>query len=515
MYNNFYELKPAKHTVKLLLNKIHDTAIIFRHGHIAITNYKLGDNPEFEKSLSVYDEIRWKYTRVAGYYVADLHEFRIPRGYNIGMLSKFFNKTNGYTVRVDNDSVYPSDVIDINLMVPPRDDEQRVGLSFLCSQGEFKNNAKFTTLMLDMNTGSGKTYTTVAATAFMHARTVIVVPFSKLLDQWKESYINFTSLEEDDILIVQGSKMCKKIIDGKYKNKKVFIFLSDTIDAFNKTYGDLETIELFRSTNAYVKIIDEIHCDMKIISMVEALSNFRMNFYASASPGRTNKKENWIFNTCFMHVPKFGSNFKTKEEKHLNIVIKQYKFTPTAAQISRMVHKQKKWLNSKSYEKELICSPEDQKIDFVTSIKTMLKWSKKLLKPGNKILILSETIDATLFLQQIAEEYFPGDTSRYYGQLSQTEKDEALTKSIICATISSLGTGADIPGVQHVYNITTYTSQITTAQVSGRGRKLKDGTMVFYIEFVNVGYLKTLRQYEKRKPNLIKLSKTGKLLVIE
>lgn len=510
--DNFYQLIPKRQTVKMRLNKVKDNAIIFRHGHIAITNYELGQNREFEKSLSIWNELLWRYEQVAGYYIPELKEFRLPRGYNTEQLAQFFK---GYNVRVDNDSVYPADKVKIDLLAPPRDDEQRVGLSFLCCQGDFKKNARYTTLMLDMFVGSGKTYTAVAATCFMSARVLIVVPFSKLLSQWKESFMQFTSLKEDDILIVQGSDMCKKIIDGKYKNVKVFITICDTLDAFNKRYGDLETIELFRSMNAYIKIVDEVHRDIKIVSMIEALGNFHMNFYMSATPGRTQKKENWIFKTCFFHVPKFGSKFKTKEEKHLNVIVKRYTFVPTPAQVSRMVHRQKKWLNGKSYEKELIHAPDEQKSDFVTSLKAMLKWSRGLLKEGNKILILCETIDGTEFIRHIADEIFPNKCSRYYGQMKDSEQTEALKATVICATISSLGTGADIPGIQHVYNITTYSSQITAVQTAGRGRKLKDNVSVFYIEMVNMSYMKTLRQYEKRKPNLIKISKTGKIMVID
>ena len=98
--------------------------------------------------------------------------------------------------------------------------------------------------------------------------------------------------------------------------------------------------------------------------------------------------------------------------------------------------------------------------------------------------------------------------------MNKKDKEEALEEDIICATISSLGTGADIKGIQYVFNVATYSSQITATQTAGRARKLKDGTQVWYIEFVNMSYLKTLRQYENHKQALVKLSRTGKLFVI-
>lgn len=511
MGDEFYTLIPKKYTTKLKLNRRHIPELVFRHGHIGITDYEIGDNWEFEKSLSVFDEINWKYRMVGGYYVKELHEFRVNRAYSPGLLAKFFPN---YSARVENDA-FPADRIDIELLVPPRDDFQRVGLTFMCCQEEYKKNARYTQQLIEAKVGSGKSWLGVAATCFMQCRTVIIVPFSKLTKQWRDYYLQYTNLTEEDIMIVQGSPKCQKILDGECKDIKVFIFLVDTLVAFQKQYGDMETIELLRATNAYTKIVDEVHRDIRGINMIEALSNFHMNFYLSASPGRAQSKENWIFRMCYHNIPKFGANFTLDEEKHINVIIRGYRFTPTMAQVKRMVHPRKKWLNSKSYETELINSPDSQNGHFKDAIRSMLLWGKKILKKGNKILLLCETIAGTEFLQGLAEEIFPGRTSRYYGGLKPNEKEEALKATVICATITSLGTGADIPGLQHVHNITTYSNWITAVQTSGRARKLKDGTPVFYIEYVNHSYRKTESQYEKRKPQLVKIAKSGKLMMMD
>lgn len=508
--NGFYQLNPIKYTTRALLKRSNDKSIVFRHGHIAITGYRMGDNKEFEKALSVFDEVRWKYELKGGYYIPELHEFRINRGFNPEVLAKYFK---GYEVKVENDA-YPSDKVDIQLLTPPKDDLQRVGLTFMCSQGEYKRNARYTQQLIDADTGSGKTFLGAASSCFLSARTLIVIPFTVLADQWKNTYLSFTSLTEDEILVVQGSDMCKKIINGKYKNVKVFIMLSDTISSFCKRYGNLETIEFLRSMNVYVKIVDEIHKDMKAISMIEALSNFHMNYYMSATPGRADRKENWIFKMGFWNVPHFGSKFKVQEEKHINVMVKTYRFLPTSAQIKKMVNQRKGWLNPKAYETVLLTAPQEQSEDFLNSLKAMLKWAKGLLKDGNKILILSETIDGTGCMQGIAEEVFPGKTSRYYGTMKTADKKAGLQGTVICATTTSLGTGADIPGIQFVFNITTYANKIAASQLPGRARPLKDGTPVWYCELVNMSYMKTVRQYEKRKPDLIKKSKTGKIMVV-
>lgn len=506
----FEELKYKSYGLYQKLHKKHSKAIVFRHGHIAITNYKMGDNFEFEKSLSIWDKMSFKYHLVGGYYVKELKEFRINRAYDHRMLQRFFPN---YPMLVDNVS-YPADKIDVELYAEPRSDFQRVGMTFMACKGIYEKNSKYTQQMITLPTGEGKSYLGSSTAAFLNARTVVIVPFSKLLKQWRETFTNFTSITDDEIMIVQGSKECQKIIDGKCKKIKVFIFMVDTIYSFQEREGDLAVIDMLRATKAYTKIVDEVHKDMKTLSMIEALSNFKMNYYLSASPGRTETKENWIFNTIFREMPKFGSDFRMDDEKHINVMVKKYLFTPTSKQINRMVNP-KVGLNTRSYEKELITSPPEQRESFNSSLRVMLNWSKGILIKGNKILILAQTVAFIEYIQAIAEEIFPGKTALYHGSLKPAEKEEALKSTVIIATSGSLGTGADIKGLQHCYNCATYAGKIDAIQISGRLRKLPDDKVqTIYIELLNAGWLKTMRQYEKRKPHLLKISKTGKIIVI-
>lgn len=508
MASEFIELVPKSYGLKKQLHKTTANQIEFHHGYIAITNYKMGDNREFEKSLSVWDKMCFKYDLVGGYYVKEFKEFRVNRGYDIRQLKRFFPN---YPMIVVNDA-YPSDKVKVDLYAKPKSDFQKVAITFMASKGEFSKNAKYTQQVIDADTGEGKTFCGVASCAFLHSRIVIIVPFSKLLGQWKESFLKFTSVTEDQIMIVQGGKACDKIRDGECKDKVVFIAMVDTISSYQKKNGNIAVIDMFREMNAYTKIVDEIHRDMKTTAMIEALCNFRMNYYMSASPGRSEQKENWIFKCLFHNIPRFGSKFKKDDEKHINVMIKKYTFTPNSQQINRMVNR-KVGMNTKSYERELMYAAEEQQESFRSSLKVMLNWSKGILVKGNKILILAQTVDFLTYIRDIAEDIFPEKVSVYYGGLKPKEKEEALKAKVIVATSSSLGTGADIKGIQFVFNCGTYSNWIDSVQLPGRARKL-DNAEVVYCELVNYGFLKTVRQFEKRKPYLINRAKNGKLIVV-
>lgn len=509
--NMYHELKPKKYTLQKKFNKMPPGLLVFRHSHIAITGYHLGDNWEFEKFLSVWDDIKHRYRRVAGWPVPELDEFRVPRSFSGGILQKYFPY---HKPTVENDA-YPSEKTDVRLLTPPRDDEQKVGISFLCAEGDFRQNRRYTTLMLDNSGGSGKSFTCAAACCFLKAKVCVFVPVEKVLRQWIKTFVDFTSYKEEDTLLVSGSDMCLDIIAGKYKDIKVFVFSTPTVVSFQKQYGNLETIELLRATGAYVKIIDEFHRNMRANNMIDALSNFHMNFYASATPTRSGEKEPKIFRALYRNCPRFGSNFKVQEEEWTNVLICMYKWTPTPAQQRRMINRQTKWLNARLYEKELINSPAEQRANFEEATISMFEWGKNHTSKGNKVLIMCATVDGTEYAKQLAERVFDGKISRYYGALKPKEKEEALTADVICATAQSLGVGADIKKIQQVFMLATYSNVIDAGQLPRRARKLDNGEPVYYTEMVNAGYVKTFNQYNARIPALTKTTRTGKLMLVQ
>lgn len=358
------------------------------------------------------------------------------------------------------------------------------------------------------------TYCGVATTAYWKKKVIVFVPFSKLLGEWLDAFTSFTSLTKDDIMIIQGSDACDKILEGKCKDVQVFICSTDTVASYQKRYGNIQTIEMLRATGAYIKIIDEIHRDIRAVSMIEALSNFHTNYYMSASPGRAEQKENWIFKTLFKNVPHFGGDFNTKEERHITVMIKKFKWTPTPQQIRAMVNN-KTGLNTKSYERELINSPEWQRQSYNDAIMVLLKWAKGIMGKDKRLMLMAQSIETLYYIQKLAEEVFPGETSVYYGGMKKGDKEAALEKRIIVATDSSLGTGANIPNLQVLIYCSTYSNWLTARQISGRLRELKDGSQVVYIELLNTGYMKTMRQFDKRKSELINRSKTGKLFFVD
>lgn len=487
-------LKPKSEHAKFVVMSCGYKRIILRHGHIAITGYRMGDNFAFEKYISAFDSVSHSYDMVGGYYVKRFKELRVNRGMNIDIIQRYFPNHQVYV----DDIAYPAEKIGyINLFKEPKDKFQIDAIKFMACRDKYRGNIHSTQQIIDADTGKGKTYLGVVASVLWKGKTIIFVPKSILLDAWKESYMKFTNVPEDRILIVKGSSKCEKIRLGEYTDKDVFIFSIETFISYMTRYGDMKTMEMLKMTNCAIKIIDEFHLNMNTCNRIEALSNFRLNYYMSASPGRSNVRENRVFSNMFVAVPRLSNGSNETKSDHINIAIKNYQFIPTMQEQRAMVNRNR-GLNSKVYESSLMNANRERKESFVMAMLYMLKMASKKLVDDNKILILTGTIDAQPKIKTIVDAVFDDDESSIYNsKLTKDEKKKALKKRVIVATEQSLGTGADIKGIQFVFNIVTYVSPISVIQNSGRARKLNNAD-VWYVEFVNTAYDYTRSQFQRR-----------------
>ena len=507
--SEFKELVPKTWTMKKILGRYDTQTIVIRRGHIAVTNYHIGDNPGFEKSLSVWNEMYWRYEVVGFYYVKELKEIRVNRSYNLWLLARFFPRI---PVKVDPD-VYDADQIDVKLLTSPRDDVQKLCIAFIAAQAQYEDTINATQKFIQLPPGSGKTYSICSATCFYKARTVVIMPLSVLVEQWIDSYTTFTNIKKEEILYVKGSKKCEEIRQGLHQDKKVFLFLVDTITSYHERYGSLKTMEMFENTHAFLLGVDECHLDLRALSIILAMQNFGLTIFLTASPDRTNPKESKIYKNLFHDLPVFGGDVLHKDEKYLNVIVKEYRYRPSPEAMQRM--NTKMGLNGKAYETELIHATEYERKDFEDAFIVMLKWINERILKRHRVLVLCSTIEGTEYLANLCKKVFDKDeVASYYGTMKKEAKKTALTKRIICATSSSCGTGFDMPGMVCCFNIMTYSSNVSAIQLSGRVRKPKDGSPAIYCEFVNCAYYKCMNQYKARKAKLASQNPKNHIMVI-
>lgn len=467
--------------------------IVVKHGHISIRPYKLGDNPNFEKYLSVWRKNIFKLELIGAYYVPHLQELRVPRGLNVSFIKYSFPK---YDVVVDNDHI-KYDKVDIELKVPPKSDIQLIAISHMLSAPPYQDNAKYTQQLITMDTGEGKSFSAIAAIAFLKAKAIIVAPTVKIAEQWIDYYKKYTNIKNDQLLLVSGGKIAKEVYRGEHTNKVAFVFINKTLQEFIKNHTDSQVETMFENTGAMIKIIDEVHRNMVNNTAIDCLSNFRMNYYLTATDNRADRFEDRVFQRVFKNMPK-SSGLKQIEESHINVLIHKYYYKPSPEYLRKM-YTVRNGLNSNLFEMGLI---EEGWSKLRPELYKLLKWCEKKNDGNHKILILTSTIAGIEKIKNYIEEIMPDKKVRtYHSAMPKKAFYELNEGDIIIVTDKAFGYGADLPGARFMINIVTYSNKIGAKQFKGRLRKIP-GYEVYYFELVNYGYIKTINQFDNRKEHL-------------
>lgn len=478
--------------------------------HYIIPGYDKGDCFKLERQLCVYDNVTHQSYAVGLVYDEEKKELRIPRGYSETKLAELTHRT----VEV-NDKPQKFQQMPIGLLRPPREKLQIEVISFLCGGSrKYAYTQKHSQVFCDLDTGKGKTYCASAAMAYFQHKTIITTPsrISKLKDQWKEGILAATDKDKNSILIVDGSKMCMHILEGKYEHIDIFIFSRATILAFAKKYGWPKFQEVVEATHAGMKIVDETHLDFATNVKIDCYTNVKRNIYLTSSAGRSSEEENAVFQRVFRSVPILGKEFHATEENYMMMFMFTFHHHPSTRQ--RIACKTKKGLSAVLYSKYLF-DPDGAKYEFFTALDTALqKIFVKYKDETGKLLILCSTVDLihniARFLEKNYDQYSVGV---YTGETPKKQREVELSKDIILATDKGIGTGADIEDLQMMINTISYSSDIWADQLSGRLRN--NGKQIFYMEIVNAEFAEAYAQYLKRVPFLGRKAKGGNIITVD
>lgn len=358
----------------------------------------------------------------------------------------------------------------------------------------------------------GKTYCGIASICYHKCRGVIFVPStnSKIGDQWYESALKFTTLNEDEVLLVRGSDMCKAIIKGEHSNVKIFIIPRRTILAFVKKYNNnWDMVErLIQSMNVGIKIIDEAHMDFNTIVNIDCHANTKLTYYMTSSPSRSDKYEKKVYSKLFGTIPKHGKSLKTKEQNHIIPLIMMFNSKPTNKQVSEI-----KTMHGPSTAKygDYLLNKNGAKEEFIDAYTFAIYWLMRFRRNGGKMLVLCPTKKFAIELAELTNKIFTHySTGLYIG--SGKDKPKQLENDIIFSTIKSMGVGSEVSGLQFTINTLTYASDVLVDQLSGRLRKI-DGSKSIYCELVNIEHPVASRHYKEREKFIKRKAKDGKLLI--
>ena len=202
------------------MNKI----VVYRT-HIEINDYDLRDSPYIENMFSIYDMTYHKKFPKGMIYDKEKRILMLPRGIDIGLLERVFQCEAVVSSVIDPIYTFTDTVM---MKYKPRDDDQMEAIKFMLSMDKYKNNERSTMLSVNLNTGKGKTYCSIATICFLSMRSIIITNSVDLLNQWMNCIFEYTTINKDEVFLISGSPSIGKLYNRDISQYKIFLCTHST-----------------------------------------------------------------------------------------------------------------------------------------------------------------------------------------------------------------------------------------------------------------------------------------------
>ena len=279
-----------------------DDKIIVRHSSIMINNYEIGDAPKLENTFSIWDPVYFLSRPKGLDYDPENKILYLPRGIDVGWVERTFNEQA--VLNTSPDPYHKFGYVGIKYM--PRDERQREALLFMTAEGQYKSNIHNSQLSVNLNTGAGKTYCSIATMAYLGIRSIIITSSVGWLEQWKKCALEYTDMKPGDIYFIEGSGSILRLLNKspeELSQIKLLLVTHNTLKSYGDNAGWQAVGDLFRYLQIGLKFYDEAHLNFDNMCKIDFYTNTYRTYYVTATPARSNREENVIFNLYFKNVP--------------------------------------------------------------------------------------------------------------------------------------------------------------------------------------------------------------------
>lgn len=463
--------------------------IVVKHCRIEVNNYELGDCPKLEYFFTIFDPVTHSYYLKGIEYDEDNKKLILPRGLDISWLEYTLNGD----AKIDNnydEFEYVSEPI--MLKITPRDNEQKEALRFILGKAEYHSNSTKSQLGINLNTGKGKTYVTIMSIAYWLVRSMVIANKIGIINQWVEKILEYTDIKLKEIYIIEGSASIKRLFNRDVSQYKIFLASHGTLKSYGDRYGWDKIAELFKYLKIGIKVYDEAHENFDNILKIDFHTNTYKNLYLTATPGRSSKEENTIYQLAFKNMPKIDL-FNEEIDPHTQYIAIHFTSKPSPQIISKF--KNNYGFNRLAYVNWLIDNERFLNFAYVLMDKIF-----SLTKDGTKALIYIGTNNAiSKFYEYLINVYpqYKDDIGIYTSIVPKEEKEQQKERRIILSTTKSAGAAMDIANLKvTVVLAEPFKTKILTKQTLGRTR----ANNTFYIDCIDDGFFYTRSYYNSKKP---------------
>ena len=464
-----------------------------RNTSIIIHNYEMEDSLDFEDFFSSYNKV----TRRMEFHGIEFHNKDagysencaiIPGGFNRDYLIEWFNE---FPVVVHGYDDY-DDGLYIRLAYGPRDDVQREAIDFIIGRDKYESIKNAPQLCVNLNTGAGKTFVTIACSAYIGIKSIIMLSSIGWIDQWKSCICEYTDTAPNEIYVITGTPSIAMILQGKVKldNIKYFLASHQTIGSYANKYGWDKVTELFKKLRVGIKIYDEAHLYYKSICEIDFHTNTKKTLYLTATPARSDKDEDRVYQAAFVECPKIDL-FNEDTDPRTHYVALLYNSHPSEKDIAKCNNRRAQCFDVNAY-----CRYAVSNQTFFNILRIVLE---EIFMRG-KALIYVGLNDAILKIKDWIIYNYPwlkNQVGIYTSIIPKDQKEDEKNKMIILTTTRSAGAALDIKGLK----VTVILSEVFKSKVVARqalGRTRDRDTMC--IECVDVGFSAAEACYRNKFP---------------
>lgn len=482
--------------------------IVVKNTCIVINDYNFNDCINLEKQFRVYDPLTHSIHYVGIYYDKDERKLYLPRGVDIWYVEKLLN----CKATVERNMYNPFDRYDdIKIRFLPRNEDQQKAIRFMVGSGEYMETSTKSQLQLNLNTGKGKTYCSIAAMAYLGIKSIIITDAVSILKQWKESILEFTNLPPNSIYYIDGSKSITYLLSKSQtmlNRKKVYLVSHSTLQSYASVNGWQAVGDLFKHIRVGLKFYDEAHKNFSNMLMIDFFTTVYKTYYITATPERSSMYEDRIYQLCFKNVLAIDL-FHQDSDPHTNYIAIRYSSRPSPVDISNC--RNNYGLDRNKYTDYIVNNEAFRKMALV-----VLDIALKLAPEKNqKILIYIGTNKAINIFRDYLISMFPGianDIGVYTSIRSKEERAQALScKKIILSTTKSTGTAIDIKGLKVTIVLAEpFKSNVLAKQTLGRTRD----SDTYYIDVVDKGFYYCNQYFLSKKPLFAKYAISTQLVEV-
>ena len=464
--------------------------VIVRNSCILITDYTINQSQKLERCFSIWDPIRHNYDPVGMCYDKEDRILYIPRGIDIWYAKKQVGCKEHI---VDRPNPYKKTKTNILMKYPPRDERQYEALRFTCGIGqEYEENEYLPQLSINLNTGAGKTYVSIATMAYYQIKSIVITGSTSLLSQWADDIKEYTNLTNKDIIFVTAS-MLKLALSGKSRlaqSGSIFLCTHGAIRSFADENGWGLLNQAFRELGIGMKFFDEAHQNFENMCKIDFFTNVFKTYYVTATPMRSDFREKIIYQTAFKNVP-FIDLFDKDNDPHTDYLAIKFNSRPRPEYISA-------FRNAYGLDRNKYVDYITQNENFYMALRVILDMIKGF---KGKTLMYIGTNDGVLRVYKWICTNFPeyiGNIGIFTSLVSKEDKVKIeRNKKIILSTTKSAGAGEDIGGLKvTVVLAEPFKSEVLARQTLGRTRDPN----TLYIELVDMGFNAIRKYYYYKLP---------------